>query len=570
MPSPNCIENIRKEPEPFNVPCTPAGCEKVMSGINAHCGPDKLREGTPVLSYDDNLNGPGKGGICYCCCSCLTYGTPVEKAPGVFVPAEQVRKGQSIMAAGPALKWASRQVAFDIGFLSRGQIDYVHTLRVEWPDQPPGFRELKITTDHLFLRTDGKLIAVQDIGAGEVLRRADGREARVIFRVLGQYSGGVHSIEMGPFENGDLNGHLLNTFGIVSADYAVQAAYAVGDRQLADLLVDDDQISVHGPDEVRASGDADALAEFLDDPSQWPEGFVPAGGRLVNVPKNARGFFTKAQADILRAELEFDSPGNVVASTMVEYLFVLAKAFYPDVTYILDWDNDAPNGYAFRKRDQTFVVVNGGLARIAVLNRNGMALVLANLIAHTTGAYCVGEADYHAVADVLRLMWNGEMLGTIYVESTRQLAEIFQHLPDNGIDTCDEPSTSCRLDAYKAGLMLAPVPECARGHRDPFGLREAVCNDELDSVTLFFTEFVEDISATRKSNYKLGKGVTVVSAVVTRADPAAVQLAVTGLRPDAEYTVTVSNVRSATDRPLGEGENTAVFRTPAARKGYRP
>jgi hypothetical protein len=563
MPSANCLENIRKEPEPFNRACTPAGCQKVFDGTQSHCQGKKQQDGTPVMSYDDNLFGPGKGGICYCCCSCVAYGTLIEKTVGHYVPAEQVKKGDHILAAGLTLQWAPKQVTFDVGFLTAGAIDFVHVLRVEYPQEPSGFRELTVTQDHLFLRADGKLIAVQDINAGDQLRRADGGQAGVIFRVNGSYTGGIHSIELGPFVGNDLDGHLINCFGIVSTDYSVQAAYASGDQAVSELIVGDDLLAARTADEQRASGDPDALAAFLDDQGQWPQGFVPAGGSLVNIPKNARSFFTAGQAGILLAELEFDSPTNLVASSMVDYLFSIAATFYPDPTYILDWDNDLPNAYAFRRREQTFIVINGGLARIKLLNRNGMALVLGAMIAHTLGSYCVGEADYYGVADVMRLMWNAELFGNAYVAATQQIGEIFAELPDNGtnVDTCAEPSTSCRLSAYRAGLMLAPVPECARGDRDPFGLRAAIAADDLDSVTLFFTEMVEEITGSRKANYKLTGGARVVSAAVEVTDPAAVRLGVARFEPDTEYTVTASNVTSATGRPLAGDATTAQFRT---------
>lgn len=563
MPSANCLENIRKEPEPFNVPCTPAGCQKVFAGTKAHCEGKKLADGTPVMSYDDNLNGPGKGGICYCCCSCLTYGTLIEKTPGNYVPAQQVKKGDHILAAGPDLQWAPRQVTFDAGFLTTGKVDFVHTLRVEYPSEPAGFRELTVTQDHLFLRADGKLIAVQDISANDQLRRADGGLSRVIFRVNGTYEGGIHTIELGAFERGDLNGHLVNCFGIVSTDYSVQVAYASGDRSVSDLLVNDDELVPQTAAQRRSTGDTAVLAAYLDDPEQWPPGFVPAGGVLVNLPANARGFFTAGQAEALLAKLEFDEPDNLVASTMVSYLFDIAGAFYQDVTFILDWYNDLPNGYAFRLQGQQFVVINGGMARIKVLNRNGMALIVANLIAHSLGRYCVGEADYYGVSDVMRLMWDSDLFANAYLASVKQITEIFKALPNDSkqVDTCAEPSVNCRLSAYQAGFMLAPVPECAHGNRESFKLSQAVAGIDRDSVTLFFTEIVEDVTGSRKANYKFSAGARVVSAAVDFTDPKSVVLGATGLEPGTEYTVTVKNVVSADGRSLARNGNTATFDT---------
>lgn len=563
MPDPNCLENIRKKPEPWNRVCTPAGCQKVFEGIKEHC--QGMPPGEAVMSYDENLLGPGKGGICYCCCSCLSYGTLIEVTPNVWQRAELIKKGDHILAAGPSLKWEPKQVTFDTGFLAKGRIDFMHTLRYTYPEEPAGFRDLVVTQDHLFLRSDGKLVAVQNIGEGALLRRADGREARVVFRTVGAFVGGIHTLELGPFVNNDLNGHLMNTFGLVTSDYSVQAAYASGDPAVAELMVSDDDIAVMTTAQQRASGDADELAAFLDDPSQWPEGFVPADGRsLVNVPANARGFFTGPQAEILENRLDFDSPNNLTASSMVVYLFTVARAFFPDVTYILDWDNDLPNGYAFRRRDQTFVVINGGLARIKVLNRHGAGLVLANLIAHTQGLYCVGEADYHAMADVLRQIWDAELFANTYIASVQQMEEIFRHLPDDGTvtDPCQEPAVSCRLSAYRAGFMLAPVPDCAKGPSDPFGLRSAQASDDLDNVSLIFTEMVEEITGSRKSNYKLTHGARVVSAAIDRLDPTVVSLGVTGLKPGRQYQVTVSNVVSATGHEIAKDANSATFTTP--------
>lgn len=566
MPSPNCLQNIAKEPPPYNIPCTPAGCQKVFEGIKAHCEGQKLADGTPVISYDDNLYGPGKGGICYCCCSCLSYGTLIERAPGDFVPAEKVIKGTSILAAGMSLQWAPRQVTADVGFVINGTADFLHTVRYEWPQEASGFRDLIVTQDHLFLRADGKLIAAQDIQGGEMLRRADGGEARVILRTGGSQASAVHTIELGEFKDNNLDGHLMNTFGLVTTDYSVQAAYAQG-QPMAELMVTDSDVGVMTTAQQRASGDADALTAFLDDPSAWPEGFVPSGGgSLINIPKNARSFFTAAQAEILLTNLEFDSPNNMVAASMVQYLFDIASAsaFYPALKYILDWDNDLPNAYAFRKRDQTFLVITGGLARIKILNRNGVGLVLASMIAHTQGHYCVGEADYHATADVLRLMWNAELFANTYITSVQQMEEVFSYLPDSGTvtDRCREPSTSCRISAYRAGFMLAPVPDCAKGPRDPFGLRSAQSSDDLYTVTLTFTEAVEEISGTRKANYKITPGARVISAAIDRLDETVVNLGVTGLEPGTQYQVKVSNVMSATDQPIAKDADSATFTTP--------
>lgn len=559
----NCLNNIQKEPPPHNRACTAKGCQKVMAGLRAHCEGKKLADGTPVICYDEDIDGPGKGGICYCCCSCFTYGTLIEKTPGNFVPAQEVKKGEYILAAGPNLQWAPRLVTFDAGFLTSGKIDFVHTLRVEYPEEPARFREVTVTADHLFMRSDGKLIAVQSINAGDQLRRADGKEARVIFRVNGTYEGGIHTIELGTFDNNDLNGHLLNCFGLVSTDYSVQAAYAHGDQAVSALLATDAEIGSQTTAQVRASGDSDVIAAFLADLAQWPQGFVPAGGVIVNVPRNASSFFTASQAETLLAGLEFNRPDNLVASNMTTYLFDVASAFYRDITFILDWGNDLPNAYSFQLREQDFVVVNGGLARIKSLNRDGMALILGNLIAHTLDDYCVGEADYYGVAEVMRLMWDSNLYATTWQAAVAQLTEVFEALPDYGlkVNTCDQPSTSCRLSAYKAGFMLAPVPECAHGNQDTFQLIQAVPTDDLDAVTLYFTEPVEQITGGRRTNYQLTGRVRVATATVEGTDARAVLLGVRGLTPDTEYIVTVRNVVSATGHPISGDANKATFTT---------
>ena len=110
--------------------------------------------------------------------------------------------------------------------------------------------------------------------------------------------------------------------------------------------------------------------------------------------------------------------------------------------------------------------------------------------------------------------------------------------------------------------MLAPVPDCAKGPTDPFGLRAAQPSDDLDNVRLFFTEAVEEITGSRRANYRLTEGTRVITAAIDTLDPAAVTLGVTGLEPGRQYKVTVSGVTSATGHEIAKTADSATFTTP--------
>ena len=89
-------------------------------------------------------------------------------------------------------------------------------------------RLLQVTDDTLFLMTSGKLKSASALVPGDGLKRADGGEAEVAGPVTNALAVGVHSIELGPFDGVNLDGHLMNSHGVVTADFSVQRVYGAG------------------------------------------------------------------------------------------------------------------------------------------------------------------------------------------------------------------------------------------------------------------------------------------------------------------------------------------------------
>jgi hypothetical protein len=133
--------------------------------------------------------------------------------------------------------------------------------------------------DHLFLLANGTLRPVQRLSPGDRLRGADGGVAEVVAAVAGTASLRWAGIELGAFDGVDLDGHLLNTAGLVSADFAVQVAYFTGhlDPKLLAAPTHADPQPLVGSAAYRSLHGA-AIEGAA--PPAWPAGFTPDDGQI--------------------------------------------------------------------------------------------------------------------------------------------------------------------------------------------------------------------------------------------------------------------------------------------------
>src|SRR5688572_26452486 len=102
-----CKANIDKYHVGFR-PCTDNFCISISYAIGDHCSKFKppLNPDDPIgPQMDPNLDGPGKAGYCYCCCSCFGGNTPIEAKPDEYWLAKDIHIGDQILTAGKDLRW---------------------------------------------------------------------------------------------------------------------------------------------------------------------------------------------------------------------------------------------------------------------------------------------------------------------------------------------------------------------------------------------------------------------------------------------------------------------------------
>ncbi|MGB8266933.1 MAG: hypothetical protein WCE44_11450, partial [Candidatus Velthaea sp.] len=393
MPSARCLDNIKKEQPPRNIPCTTPYCVKIMEHSAEVCHQSGLPVDTPIIAYDPDLYGPGKAGFCYCCCYCFAADTPIEAAPGDFALIQDLNSGDLVLAAGADLNWKPSRIDVRSGDVEPVDYPNIFMLRFRCPGDPDP-RSIFVTSDHLFLTPDRRLVAVQNLAPNDQLLAADGQVAGVIFVAPGHLITRIQSITMdGAFDGANLDGHLLNANGLVTADYKVQVYYE-SERLEPKLLAP----SRNG--KTPAMAQSAEYQEFLASPEAWPKGFDPILRPLINVPLTARSFLTKDQAEELHRSSDVGFLGTTGAQLVLSTFQYVRATGGDEVTYIFDPYNELPNAYAFMRERQRFVVVTGGLARVDGLYWEGMSLIAAAMRSYLReGIACVGESDYNAVAE---------------------------------------------------------------------------------------------------------------------------------------------------------------------------
>ena len=274
MPSQTCLNNIKAEKPPSNIPCTDQLCTEMSQGLAAHCQTGGMAPDTPVISYDPSLKK-----VCYCCCSCYALNTPIEASPGEFVLIQNINAGDTVLTADINLNWKEGIVKSRSGDINKSMVPGLYLVRYLMPGETEN-RELLVTADHLFLMYTSKTLKkVQHLIPGNKLMTSDGNAASVTFVAHGEYDTSIQSINMKAKFNGkDLTGHLLNANGIVSTDYAVQAYYETHniDDQLRFKFSDESAVHEVGSKEYISQFQSTKLDAFLSTPKSGPRDLTPS------------------------------------------------------------------------------------------------------------------------------------------------------------------------------------------------------------------------------------------------------------------------------------------------------
>ena len=539
-------------------------CALIQSEIDTYCsGTDKI-PGTPVPQVVD-------GKLCYCCCSCFAYDTPIETAQGIYTFIQDIQEGDTVLTTGLDLKWKETKVLYSSGLGPDLHFPFMYYLiyQMEGEELP---RDMIVTADHLFLMASEQkgLKPVQNLIPGDKLCQANGGVAEVVFCLVAGYTGGVHHIHTGPFDGVNLDGHLLNANGVVCSDYMVQLSFFSNqlDASFVESTVAQGNSLEVGTAEYNAQYSCREAEEFLASPHLWPKG-VKLNQRtpLINVPLMAASFLTKAQAEDIQANGEFVGYGNPLSLDTIKYLFQIYQgfSFSNGIQFLTDWDNDLPNAYTWEKSGQKIVLVTGGLLRTRVVNRDGLALILAHLLAVINGKKCVGEADYAATI-YLREVWNNDLYASVCLSAIEEMKKLFVYVSEenareNPDNICAQPSLYCRVKTFESGLSFMGIPDCAISSPRTLEVEGAQSSQSLSSVMVSFNQALNPPTAETASNYYIEPNAEVIAAELLPTDSQRVRLLVKGLMVNSNYVLTVSNVISWLNAPLDPEKNTASFHT---------
>ena len=568
---PCCVENVKYR---GGVLCEWDLCREIQHEMDSYCKNDSINPCSAVPQY---LNRK----ICYCCCSCFAYNTPIEAATGEYVAVQDIVANVDQILAGSyqpgagAPQWKQRVVEYSWGIAAGEgeeelEFDYLYYIAYQTEDgsQPPQF--ILTTVDHLFLRPNGKVTPIQFLTPGDAIVNSHGGFSRVRFVVPARYRGGLHHVTFADFDNRTLDEHLISANGVVTADYAVQLAYS--DGHLNPALVDapaDGPLLRASEDAYRAQYANQAALDFVSDSARWPTGMTPlAAEPMVNVPSQAKSFLTPEQAADVRASAPQLPPDNTENVSGALWLFEIFGAFFGKPVYLVDWQNETPNAYAWTVNRQVFVLLTGGLLRVQTISQEGLSLVLAHLVAASEGVACVGPADYDAVFSKTRRIWRDSLFAHAFSDGYDQVATLFGYVSEENAkgdpaDICGRPSLECRLLAMREAARMGPLPDCANPDLW-FGLVSAKTGRQLRHVAVTFNAALNKETAETTANYAIapeeGDGkVKVEKAELSTLNPTEVRLQVTVLQQHADYRLTVANVLSASERRIDPGHDSAGF-----------
>jgi hypothetical protein len=566
-----CLANAQKI-DPQAVLCVDWVCKSVPDYIYkfCHCQPPNPPQNpcpyagnSPVPVYKDS------GGICYCCCSCFAWHTPIAVPDGDPKPIQTFVVGDNVLAAGADLKWTPYEVEFSDG-IPPGP-DYGKTMFSIYYQLPEGVSSLIVTADHVFLLSDGKLRRSEFLIPGkDSLMSADGKPVPVLSIEVGGWFGGVHHIATSGDPATSVEGHLLNSKGIVTGDWALQIADIEGGA-VAGGEAETGPVPAATAEFVQAHGLEGDIFRHSAPGAEWEHArhlqFKPYGKADSLVPEEAMHFISRKQAEDVYKNSAQAPVSSIAGQDMANYLFRLFQGFYPDVNFRLEWGEVMPNAFSWFSYDVPFVVINGGLVRTKGVDYNTLALIIGHELGHLYGGAplsgdgvysCEGQADYAATIGVLRGVYYVTEYYKVASAGVKGVENFFNYIdPINrkGVpgQTCDGLSTDCRLQAFRAGLNTQNLPECAGGPKITYlTLTAAIATmgeDGLAAIELTFDAPLDAASASHPENYAFDPKSEVLSATPVSSDPGAVTLT-SKLDADSPYQVSAQNIMSASGEML--------------------
>lgn len=516
---------------------------------------------------------------CYCCCACYAYDTPIatpdgEKAIQEFQVGDLVSVA-TLESTGETLRlsWSAKPVQFSSGTppLSKGAAHYPSMIFVNYGEEQ---KSIIATSDQLFLLANGKVKQAGKLSIYDLLVAADGTPVRINAVKLGEYSGGIHHIALSRRFTETLDGHLLNSNGVVTADFSVQ----IQTEQLGDLLEEGPSIgepAYHEAHQMNAVGVHSYHHSGFKGEVAVPNTLKLYTGESVYIPPTARSFITEAQGiDINNNPDVKQRPlSNHVGVNDLKTVFKHCRAYYPDINFTLVWEDPLPNVYAFEYLGQKQVVVSGQLLRTDGIYWQGMALVVAQAIAsfHEPGGEPRTEllprvlADYYGVGLIMRIVWEFYYRKTVEA-GMEQINKLFSYIsaenqignPDNHLK---EPCIECRQETMEEGAFGGTLPACAGGL---LRLLDAIPGETVDgkpTIILSFNMALDESAAKEITSYKIEPVLSLTAVQIASTDLFRVTL-IGDFAPKIHYTITVAELISNEGTALDTEHNFANIQLP--------
>ncbi|KWD73810.1 Ig-like domain-containing protein [Burkholderia ubonensis] len=564
--------------------CTEEHCSAKSQQINDTCKTEGWPVNHLVLVCDTT------GYCCYCTCSCLAFDTPVAVSATQTKSIQTLTLQEPVLAFDPTGASQQRSVAFSDGTSATSvQPEMAYVSFKVGADE----RTVTVTMNHTFLLADTrKLIQAQMLSVGTGLLLADGTTAAVTKLEINSYTGGVWNIATSIGKPVDLDGHLIDTDGILSGDFAVQTFYDDLVKQgLAIAPGAYPAVTTRGHDQA---ADAQAAVTLAARPRHDFAQFlatVTAPHQVIRQP-NAQGgavtlygnhsatlalppvavtsgYLTEVQADELRigglhpVTRDPQRAGNCV------WLMTLFHAVFPDIHFVFDASAREANGYAFYLGSTKYVLVQGGLVRAVPLEWQGLSLILGYLVNRfpnqpqpSHGLICKAEADYLAPA-ALQTVFK-PLYPHVIFDAINQVEATFKLIPtkvDQPTAGCHATDLGCRITTYRHAIGFDPLPACAGGPpAADLRLLSASSTDDAD-VTLTFSAPLDDASAIARDNYFFDPEMDQIHKI-TNGNASNTVVISGGFAPKTAYTITASNVKSSEGNTLDPNYVTSGFYTP--------
>ena len=452
--------------------CSAAHCSGVSTGINNTCKKNGWPVNHLVLVCD-----PVTGDCCNCTCSCLAYGTPVAIPSGTKA-IQTIALGDPVLAADTNFQWKPMPVEFSDGTGPNSVQPQMVYVTYGQPEQT-----IIVTLDHTFLQSGGKLIRANMLIVGDSLLDSTGNPVQIARIEVKNYVGGVWNIATTHGEPTSLDGHLINTQGVISGDYAVQLFYEELSKRGFTVAARKDTV---GTDAHRAAAGLAPRSRLPEKPlsavlqaksaAHWSHPNVHIHldhSFVVAAPSANQGYLTTTQATEARDKVPhrtFAESARIVEYT--RWAFTLFSGFYPDVNFILDWPNANANVFALILDGQKNVLVQGGLLRAMPISWESITLLMAYSVnrfreespSGADGLLCKPQCDYDTIPVLMNVFY--PLYPNVIFNAVKQIEALFKDIPtkaDTPSGQCHPTTLECRIETYRNSMSMFSLPECAGG-----------------------------------------------------------------------------------------------------------